>query len=94
MTARSSRASPRCFLPGHTGGSQGVLVDTTDGPYLLPGDLVPLYDNWPLDGGPPVPNGNHTDLYAYDRSFRRVAGLGATVLPSHDMRVLEHEAYP
>lgn len=82
------------LLPGHTSGSQGVLVDTTDGPYLLPGDLVPLYDNWPTDGSPPVPNGNHTDLYAYDRSFRRLAGMGATVVPSHDPRVLDHPVYP
>jgi len=41
-----------------------------------------------------VPNGNHTDLYAYDRSFRRLAGIGATVLPSHDPRVLDHLVYP
>jgi N-acyl homoserine lactone hydrolase len=82
------------LLPGHTSGSQGVLVDTTDGPYLLPGDLVPLYDNWPVDGSPPVPNGNHTDLYAYDRSFRRLAGMDATIIPSHDPRVLDHPAYP
>ena len=82
------------LLPGHTGGSQGVLVATSAGPYLLSGDLVPLYDNWPRDGSPPIPNGNHTDLYAYDRSFRRVTELGAWVLPSHDPRVFERACYP
>lgn len=81
-------------LPGHTGGSQGVLVQTQAGPYLLPGDLVPLRENWPPPPSLPIPNGNHTDLYAYERSFRRLAGLGATVLPSHDARVFEHRAYP
>lgn len=80
------------LLPGHTGGSQGVLVDTASGLHLLPGDLVPLHENWDGRGG--IPNGNHTDLYAYERSFRRVAALGATVLPSHDPRVFDHPAYP
>lgn len=82
------------LLPGHTGGSQGVLVDTTEGRHLLPGDLVPLYDNWPDDGSAPTPNGNHTDLYAYERSFRRIATLSATVIPSHDPRVLDHPLFP
>jgi N-acyl homoserine lactone hydrolase len=82
------------LLPGHTGGSQGVLVNTDAGQYLLPGDLIPLYDNWPTDGRPPVPNGNHTDLYAYDRSFRRLSGLHVTVLPSHDSRVFDQPVYP
>ena len=85
-------------LPGHTSGSQGVMVDTTAGPHLLPGDLVPLRENWPGGTGAPIPNGNHTDLYAYERSFRRVAALvatlGATVLASHDPRVFDHAAYP
>ena len=82
------------LLPGHTSGSQGVLVDTAAGPHLLPGDLVPLRENWPGGGAPAVPNGNHTDLYACERSFRRLATLGAIVLPSHDPRVFEHPAYP
>ncbi len=81
------------MLPGHTGGSQGVLVETADGPYLLPGDLVPLRENWPGDGTR-IPNGNHTDLYACERSFCRLGTLGARVLPSHDPRVFDHPAYP
>lgn len=81
-------------LPGHTSGSQGVLVDTASGPHLLPGDLIPLRENWPGGAGTPIPNGNHTDLYAYERSFRRVAALGATVLASHDPRIFDAEAYP
>ena len=81
-------------LPGHTAGSQGVLVDTDDGPYLIAGDLIPLYENWPAHGGEPVPNGNHTDLRAYDDSFRRIAALGAKVLPAHDPRVFECASYP
>ena len=81
------------MLPGHTSGSQGVLVDTAAGQYLLPGDLVPLQENWPGDGTR-IPNGNHTDLYACERSFRRLATLGAHVLPSHDPRVFDHAEFP
>ncbi|MCJ2049374.1 N-acyl homoserine lactonase family protein [Methylobacterium sp. J-070] len=82
------------MLPGHTSGSQGVLVDTNAGPHLLPGDLVPLADNWKANGASWIPNGNHTDLYACERSFQRLAALGATVLPSHDPRVFDHATYP
>ena len=68
------------------------MRDTAFGPHLLPGNLVPLHENW--DGRSGIPNGNHADLYAYERSFRRVAALGATVLPSHDARVFDRPAYP
>lgn len=81
------------ILPGHTSGSQGVLVKTATGPHLLPGDLVPLQENWPGDGTR-IPNGNHTDLYACERSFNRLAALGACVLPSHDPRVFDQASYP
>jgi N-acyl homoserine lactone hydrolase len=82
------------LLPGHTAGSQGVLVDTAEGQFLIAGDLVPLYDNWPGQAGQPVPNGNHTDLRAYDESFKRLATLGATVLPAHEPRVFDSLQYP
>lgn len=81
-------------LPGHTSGSQGVLVDTAGGAYVLPGDLVPLQENWPAPPALPIPNGNHTDLYAYERSFQRLAALDAVVLPSHDPRIFERLSYP
>lgn len=33
------------LLPGHTPGSQGVIVNTADGPVLLAGDAVPVEEN-------------------------------------------------
>ena len=33
-------------LPGHTPGSQGVLVETDKGRYLIAGDCLDSYDNW------------------------------------------------
>src|SRR5258708_1215685 len=40
-------------LPGHTAGSQGVLVDTQEGPYLIPGALIPLSTTCPANGPAP-----------------------------------------
>lgn len=83
------------LLPGHTPGSQGVLVHTDGGSYLIAGDTVPLYRNWHGDEKlSHIPNGIHTDLAAYDRSFARIERLGAHVLPGHDDGVLRFPTYP
>jgi N-acyl homoserine lactone hydrolase len=77
-------------LPGHTPGSQGVVVDAADRRYLIAGDCVYTYENW--DGDDEVahiPAGLYTDLVAYEASFRRIEGLGCEVIPSHDAKVLE-----
>jgi N-acyl homoserine lactone hydrolase len=79
-------------LPGHTPGFQGVLVETDQGPYLIAGDCIPLYENW--EGANRIPHGVHSDLFAYYRSFDRIDEIGAPVLPGHDMRVLEKPIYP
>ena len=34
------------FLPGHTPGFQGVLVDTAGGKYLIASDCIGQFDNW------------------------------------------------
>lgn len=81
--------------PGHTPGSQSVVVDTHEGRYVLAGDNVPLYDNWNGRGAawPFIPNENHYDLSAYARSMQTLRELGAPVIPSHDMRVFAREVY-
>lgn len=70
-------------LPGHTPGSQGVLVDTRHGVLALPGDLIMLYDNF-TDLSPV---GLHTDVDAWYRSHSRLKDLCDGFVPSHDMRV-------
>jgi N-acyl homoserine lactone hydrolase len=70
-------------LPGHTPGSQGVLIDTAEGPLCIPGDQVMVHENMRAE----LPVGLHTDLEAWERSWRRLAGLEARIIPSHDMRV-------
>jgi glyoxylase-like metal-dependent hydrolase (beta-lactamase superfamily II) len=74
-------------LPGHTPGSQGVVAETADGLLCFAGDLVMVREN--LDELTPV--GLHTDLEACERSRATVLSLGATVLPSHDMRVFDND---
>jgi N-acyl homoserine lactone hydrolase len=78
-------------LPGHTPGSQGVLVDAGDTRYLLAGDCIDTYENW--DGNqqtPHIPSGSHTDLFEYYSSFDKIEKLGCEVIPSHDPAVVEH----
>jgi N-acyl homoserine lactone hydrolase len=77
-------------LPGHTPGSQGVLVATAAGGHLIAGDAIPLADNWARR----IPNGIHSDLGAYDETFATIAALDAEVLPGHDPAVLGRDAYP
>jgi N-acyl homoserine lactone hydrolase len=72
-------------LPGHSPGSQGVRVDTDDGPYIITGDCVPTYENWVGDAAmSPRPAGNFTDLIAFCASLDRLSSTGWTPLPSHD----------
>jgi N-acyl homoserine lactone hydrolase len=71
-------------LPGHTPGSQGVVVDTARGRALIAGDTVPTYHHW----RDRVPNAVHYDLAVYERTFRRMEELDCHVIPSHDPEVV------
>lgn len=68
-------------LPGHTPGSQGLLVASAVGTVLLPGDAVPLLHN--LADTPPTPNGIAVDSVALQRTLNDLAPEW-TVFPSHD----------
>lgn len=69
-------------LPGHSPGSQGVLVQTRHGRCLITGDLLYNPDNLQEE----LPTGVYTSLYDYYASFARVKSLGAavTLLCGHD----------
>lgn len=83
------------WLPGHTPGSQSVLVESPSGKCLIAGDNVPLMENW--HGRPPfwphIPDTHHYDLSAYYHSWRRMEKLGARIIPSHDPAVLDSINY-
>ncbi len=73
-------------LPGHSPGSQGVLVEGEDSKrYLITGDLYYDYSNYAED----LPTGVYTSLYDYYDSFDKVKGLGKDLilLPSHDENI-------
>lgn len=74
-------------LPGHSPGSQGVLVQTEKGRYLITGDLYYGMANYNED----IPTGVYTSLYDYYDSFAKVKNLGSdlTLLPGHDYNVFE-----
>ena len=81
-------------LPGHTPGSQGVLVELKSGRCLIASDLCPLFENW--EGNNQVahiPPGIHVDLSDCYGSFKRMESLADMVLPAHDLKVLDKEIY-
>lgn len=81
-------------LPGHTPGSQGVLVEADSGRYLLAGDCVDTYENWTgSERASHIPSGLFTDLVAYTQSFQRIESLGCEVVPSHDEAVLDQATF-
>jgi glyoxylase-like metal-dependent hydrolase (beta-lactamase superfamily II) len=81
-------------LPGHTPGSQGVLVEAESKRYLIAGDTVYLYENWEGDQDVPhIPVGLYTDLVAYENSIKRIESFDCEVIPSHDFRVIERGVF-
>jgi glyoxylase-like metal-dependent hydrolase (beta-lactamase superfamily II) len=81
-------------LPGHTPGSQGVLVETDAGRFLIAGDCLNSYDNWAGGAGHDhIPSSSFTNLIDYAESFARIDSLGCAVIPSHDQRVLDQAVF-
>ena len=70
--------------PGHTPGSQAVVVTTADGTFAIAGDAVMTYANVEAD----IPPGFHTDVDDAVASIDRLASLADSLLPSHDYAVL------
>ena len=80
------------FTPGHTYGFQEVLVEAETRRILIAGDAVSFFKN--LEKDPPVISGFYVDMKAYYKSFEKMAGLKADlILPGHDFKVFEKEAY-
>lgn len=87
--------------PGHTVGSMSVLVETTDGPYVITGDAVACYDN--LKGDPKkgikyLATGIFVDMMAMLDSMALIDEKANYkldhILPGHDSKVFEHACYP
>ncbi len=69
--------------PGHTPGSQAVIVDTADGSFCIAGDAISTYRNIDDD----LPPGYHVDVDASVDSMDRLRDLADHLLPSHDYGV-------
>jgi len=83
------------FTPGHSPGSQSVLVDTSEGLYILAGDSIPHFENMNVpDNEPFWPNGIYVNLHEYYETLNKLKGLGGTILPGHDLLVLDRKEYP
>ena len=80
------------LTPGHSPGSQTLLVDTEDGVYALTGDLVNTRECWESD--PKIANGYHTDLIVHYQSFEKVEAVADHILEGHEIAVFDHECYP
>jgi len=72
-------------VPGHTPGTQAVLVDTQQGVYCVAGDTIPLFEN--VEKG--IPHGVHDSVSDWYRSLGRIRALADYILPSHDPRLFE-----
>jgi len=80
-------------LPGHTDGSQGLVVDVAGGRTVCCcGDLMSAYESWTgvyrVPGRPSgmIPNGLHSDLAAWRATTESIARSGWVPLPAHDRR--------
>jgi len=69
--------------PGHTPGSQGVIVDTEHGTFCIAGDAISTYENIDRD----LPPGYHVDVDASMDSMDRLRANADHLLPSHDYGV-------
>lgn len=73
------------FLPGHSEGEQGVLIDADDGNrYIIVSDLINRFEN--LTEGPA---GVLFDEAASYNSIDRIKSLKVKVIPSHDPRMFD-----
>jgi N-acyl homoserine lactone hydrolase len=69
--------------PGHTPGSQAVIVDTADGSFCIAGDAISTYRNIDDD----LPPGYHVNVDQSMDSMDRLRERTDFLLPSHDYEV-------
>jgi glyoxylase-like metal-dependent hydrolase (beta-lactamase superfamily II) len=68
---------------GHSPGHQIVVVDTFDGPVVIPGDEIYVYENLEAD----IPIGYYHDFERVSRAMDLIREIGGHVLPAHDPEV-------
>lgn len=76
-------------IPGHTPGTQGLLLSTNEGAGLITSDHYSLYENYEKG----IPAGIHCNLFEWYDSHRLVQKIAAFIMPGHDERVLARNIY-
>jgi glyoxylase-like metal-dependent hydrolase (beta-lactamase superfamily II) len=77
------------LLPGHTPGSQAVLIDTADGLYAVPGDNVYNRDQYENN----LPPGVMLDFAQWYTSIEKVKSYHPKILPLHSFETFEQMIY-
>jgi N-acyl homoserine lactone hydrolase len=75
------------LTPGHTPGSQSVLIETERGVYCLAGDNVIFYENIEKN----IPVGHFYSRYDWFQSVNLIKKRADYILPSHDPLVFKKE---
>lgn len=75
------------FTPGHTPGSQSVLVDTLEGIYCIAGDAVCLYENLEEN----IPPGLHEVVSDCFKSMDKMRRMADFIIPGHDKKIFERK---
>lgn len=75
--------------PGHTPGSQSLLVDTEQGRYALVSDFSLCYENYQQC----KPIAIFTSADDWYSSWRKLKELDPIILPTHEMSVYEQHCY-
>jgi glyoxylase-like metal-dependent hydrolase (beta-lactamase superfamily II) len=78
--------------PGHTPGTQSVLIQTSQGKVGIAGFCCNR-ENFP-EKGPAVTPGVHTDALAAYESIQRFRGMADILLPLHDFSVGQRKQIP
>jgi N-acyl homoserine lactone hydrolase len=79
------------LTPGHTHGLQGVLVEGATRRIFIASDTLPFFKNFAQK--PYAVSNIYVDLEKYHASLKKIAELGAFILPAHDFGVFDKEVY-
>lgn len=69
------------LTPGHSVGSQSIVVDSENGMCVIAGNLFPTFYNVEHC----IPNGGNYDVEIITDSMKKVLALGFPVLPGHEL---------
>lgn len=84
-------------IPGHSAGSQAIMVDTEKGPFFLVGDAYPLYMHIRPDGTV-IPSRLCNSLVDSYKSAKKINKIiretNATMIPGHDAKLCTIKRFP